>query len=54
VSGNKLTITSSKQVVDAGQSLQPELPALSSSAKLVAYGAPSLQDVVIGVELRTR
>lgn len=52
VSGNKLTITSSKQVVDAVTiTATGKLPTLSSSAKLVAYGAPSLQDVVIGVEL---
>lgn len=52
VSGNKLTITSSKQVVDAVTiTATGKPPTLSSSAKLVAYGAPSLQDVVIGVEL---
>lgn len=51
-SGNKLTITSDQQVIDAVTITGTgKLPSLSSSAKLVAYGAPALQDVLIGVEL---
>jgi uncharacterized surface anchored protein len=51
VSGNKLTLTSSKQVDAVTITAKRTLPTLSSSANLVAYGDETLQDVLIGVEL---
>lgn len=50
-SGNTLTITSSKAIAGNVQlSATKKIPTVSSSAKLIAYGDPSLQDVVTGVE----
>lgn len=50
-SGNTLTITSSKAIVGTVRlSATKKIPTVSSSAKLVAYGDPSLQDIVTGVE----
>lgn len=50
-SGNTLTITSSKAIAGNVQlSATKKIPTVSSSAKLVAYGDPSLQDIVTGVE----
>lgn len=50
-SGNTLTITSTKALPDEVLlSATKKIPTVSSSAKLVAYGDPSLQDVVTGVE----
>lgn len=51
VSGNTLTLTSEKAIAgDVLLSATKKIPTVSSSAKLVAYGDPSLQDVVTGVE----
>ena len=50
-SGNTLTITSSKAIAGNVQlSATKKIPTVSCSAKLIAYGDPSLQDVVTGVE----
>lgn len=50
-SGNTLTITSAKAIKgDVRLSAIKKIPTVSSSAKLVAYGDPSLQDIVTGVE----
>ena len=50
-SGNTLTITSSKAIAGNVQlSATKKIPTVSSSAKLIAYGDPSLQDIVTGVE----
>lgn len=50
-SGNTLTLTSSKAISgDVQLSATKKIPTVSSSAKLIAYGDPSLQDVVTGVE----
>ena len=50
-SGNTLTITSNKAIAGNVQlSATKKIPTVSSSAKLIAYGDPSLQDVVTGVE----
>lgn len=50
-SSNTLTITSTKALQEEVLlSATKNIPTVSSSAKLVAYGDPSLQDVVIGVE----
>ena len=50
-SGNILTITSSKAIAGNVQlSATKKIPTVSSSAKLIAYGDPSLQDIVTGVE----
>ena len=51
-SGNKLTITS-ETAFDGSVRItatRSNVPMVSSSAKLIAYGDPSLQDVVTGVE----
>lgn len=51
-SGNKLTITS-ETAFDGSVRItatRSNVPTVSSSAKLIAYGDPSLQDVVTGVE----
>lgn len=51
-SGNKLTITSEKAVSGSVRitATRNNVPTVSSSAKLIAYGAPDLQDLVTGVE----
>ena len=50
-SGNTLTIMSSKAIAGNVQlSATKKIPTVSSSAKLIAYGDPSLQDIVTGVE----
>lgn len=50
-SGNTLTITSATAIKDEVRlSATKKVPTVSSSAKLIAYGDPSLQDVVTGVE----
>ena len=50
-SGNTLTVTSSKAIAGNVQlSATKKIPTVSSSAKLIAYGDPSLQDIVTGVE----
>lgn len=50
-SGNTLTVTSAKAISGQVQvSAVKKVPAVSSSAKLVAYGDPALQDIVTGVE----
>ncbi len=50
-SGNTLTITSSKAIAGNVQlSATKKIPTVNSSAKLIAYGDPSLQDIVTGVE----
>ena len=50
-SGNTLTITSSKAITEEVLlTATKKIPTVSSSAKLIAYGDPSLQDVVTGVE----
>lgn len=51
VSGNTLTITSATAIKDEVRlSATKKVPTVSASAKLIAYGDPSLQDVVTGVE----
>ena len=51
VSGNTLTLTSKNAIKDSVLlSAVKTGPAVSSEARLVAYGDPSLQDIVIGVE----
>ena len=51
-SGNKLTITSATAFDGSVRitATRSNVPTVSSSAKLIAYGDPSLQDVVTGVE----
>lgn len=50
-SGNTLTITSAKAIKgEVKLSATKKIPTVSSSARLVAYGDPSLQDIVTGVE----
>ena len=51
-SGNKLTITSATAFDGSVRitATRNNVPTVSSSAKLIAYGDPSLQDVVTGVE----
>ena len=50
-SGNTLTITSDKAITEKVLlTATKKIPTVSSSAKLIAYGDPSLQDVVTGVE----
>lgn len=50
-SGNTLTITSKTAIAgNVRLSATKKVPTVSSSAKLIAYGDPSLQDVVTGVE----
>ena len=50
-SGNTLTLTSGQAIAGNVQlSATKKIPTVSSSAKLIAYGDPSLQDVVTGVE----
>lgn len=50
-SGNTLTITSDKAITEEVLlTATKKIPTVSSSAKLIAYGDPSLQDVVTGVE----
>ena len=50
-SGNTLTITSNQAIKDeVCLSATKKVPTVSSSARLLAYGDPSLQDVLTGVE----
>ena len=51
-SGNKLTITSEKAVKGSIRitALRNNTPTVSSSAKMIAYGDPNLQDLITGVE----
>ena len=50
-SGNALTITADKEFTNTVTlSAQKKIPTVSSSAALVAYGHPTMQDVVVGVE----
>ena len=51
-SGNKLTITSEKAVSGSVRitATRNNVPTVSSSAKLIAYGDPNLQDLITGVE----
>ena len=50
-SGNTLTITSKKAITDEVLlSATKKIPTVSSSAKLIAYGDPDLQDIITGVE----
>lgn len=50
-SGNTLTITSKTTITEKILlSATKKIPTVSSSAKLIAYGDPSLQDVITGVE----
>ena len=51
-SDNKLTITSSKAFSGAVRisATRKNVPTVSNSAKMIAYGDPNLQDVVTGVE----
>ena len=51
-SGNKLTITSSKAVDGTARitATRNNTPTVSSSAMMIAYGDPNLQDVITGVE----
>ena len=51
-SGNKLTITSEKAVSGSVRitATRNNVSTVSSSAKMIAYGDPNLQDVVTGVE----
>ena len=50
--GNKLTISSTKAVSGSVRitATRNNVPTVSSSAKLIAYGDPDLQDLVTGVE----
>lgn len=51
VSGNKLTLTSSKPVDnEVTFTSAKKMPSVSSSSKLIAYGSSSVQDVISGVE----
>lgn len=50
-SGNTLTITSDKAIAEEVLlTATKKIPTVKSSAKLIAYGDPNLQDVVTGVE----
>ncbi len=51
-SGNKLTITSSKAIDGKTRitATRNNTPTVSSSAMMIAYGDPNLQDVIMGVE----
>ena len=50
-SGNTLTITSDKAIAEEVLlSATKKIPTVKSSAKLIAYGDPDLQDLVTGVE----
>lgn len=50
-SGNTLTITSDKAITEEVLlTATKKIPTVKSSAKLIAYGDPKLQDVVTGVE----
>lgn len=51
-SGNTLTITTDGVISDSVtiKAIRNNVPVVSESAKLIAYGAPELQDVVTGVE----
>lgn len=51
-SGNKLTITSEKAVSGSVRitATRNNTPTVSSSAKMIAYGDPNLQDLITGVE----
>lgn len=51
-SGNKLTISSNKAISGSVRitATRNNVPTVSSSAKLIAYGDPDLQDLVTGVE----
>lgn len=51
-SGNKLTISSASAVSGTVRitATRNNIPTVSSSAKLIAYGDPNLQDVITGVE----
>ena len=50
--GNKLTISSNKAISGSVRitATRNNVPTVSSSAKLIAYGDPNLQDLVTGVE----
>lgn len=50
--GNKLTISSTKAISGSVRitATRNNVPTVSSSAKLIAYGDPDLQDLVTGVE----
>ncbi len=52
VSGNKLTVTSTEPLDDTARikAVRKNVPTVSSSAKLIAYGSDALQDIVTGVE----
>lgn len=51
VSGNKLTLTSSKPVDnEVTFTSAKKMPSVSSSSHLIAYGSSSVQDVISGVE----
>lgn len=51
-SGNKLTVSSAKAFDGSVRitAIRNNVPTVSSSAKLIAYGDPNLQDLVTGVE----
>ena len=51
-SGNKLTITSENAINGSARisATRKDTPTVSSSARLIAYGDPNLQDLVTGVE----
>ena len=51
-SGKKLTITSTKAFAGKARitATRNDVPKVSSSSKLIAYGDPNLQDMVMGVE----
>ena len=51
-SGNKLTISSTVAISGSVRitAKRNNVPTVSSSAKLIAYGDPNLQDLVTGVE----
>lgn len=51
-SGNKLTISSTVAIKGSARitATKNDVPTVSQSAKLIAYGDPNLQDVVTGVE----
>ena len=51
-SGNTLTIRSAKPVDGTVriEAVRNNVPTVSESAKLLAYGSPTLQDVITGVE----
>ena len=51
-SGNKLTVSSASAVSGTVRitATRNNIPTVSSSAKLIAYGDPNLQDVITGVE----